>query len=312
MIALLLLVIGLIVLIGGTQLTVDKSVAIAQHYKLSDFFVGIVILAFGSDLPEIMISVDAALHQFEGEDTSGVIIGNIVGSAFSQIGLIMGIIGLFGYLTLQRKQVYLHGGILLSSLLILILASLDGLVTRIEGMLLVLVFVIFVVMLYFDEVDGEQSEVSERNGQFKTWLLLVSGIALVLAGAEITVQATVTLAENWGVDQSLIAIIIIGIGSSLPELAISLAAVVEKRGGLSIGNLIGSNILDTLLPAGLAAMIYPFAVEAELVRFDMPMLLGLTLLVLIFFRRKRGLQRFEAMTLIAFYCFYLLIKILMQ
>lgn len=307
---LLLLVLGLAVLLGGTQLVVAKTLLIARYHRLSDFFVGIVILAVGSNLPELVISINAALHQLQGIETSGLIMGNIIGSSFSQIGLIMGITGLFGYLTLQRRQIYLHGGILLGALLYLILASLDQYLSRIEGTILVLAFMIYLFMLFFDE---SEQEIPEAPGQFQpvpTWLWLVVGMALVLGGSELTVQSTVELANMWGVSQSLIAIVIIGVGSSLPELAIAIAAVLHKRGGMSVGNLIGSNILDTLLPAGLAAMIHPLVVEPSLIKIDMIALFGLSLLVLVLFRRRRGLQKPEASILVLFYCGYLIFKLI--
>ncbi|MGD8483225.1 MAG: sodium:calcium antiporter [Thioalkalispiraceae bacterium] len=306
---LLLLFVGLATLLFGTQLAVSKALLVARYYRLSNFFVGVVILALGSDLPELVVSINAALHQFQGVETSSLIMGNMLGSSFGQVGLIMGITGLFGYLTLQRRQIYLHGGILLGALLYLILASLDQYITRVEGVILVLAFIIYLFMFFFDE---KEQEVAQAMGKFQpvvTWLWLIAGMFLVIGGSELIVQSTVELAKMWGVSQSFIAIIIIGIGSSLPELSISITAVAKKQGGMSVGNLIGSNIVDTLLPVGFAAMIHPLIVESSLVKIDMIALFVLSLLILFMFRWRRGLQKKEAITLVLLYCGYLIYKL---
>ena len=138
-----------------------------------------------------------------------------------------------------------------------------------------------------------------------TWLRLAVGLAVVVFSAELIVRAAMTLAEQWQVDQSFIGIAIIGIGTSLPELFISVAAVLRKRVGLSVGNLIGSNILDTLLPVGIAALIVPLQFPVALLRFDLPVLFALTVLVLLFLYRKNGVRWPQATIVLAAYAAYL-------
>jgi cation:H+ antiporter len=289
-----ILVIGLVVLLAGARLTVDNAVVVARHYHLSDFFIGVVILAIGSDLPELVISINAGLHQLQGIETSGIIIGNALGSNFSQIGLIMGVAGLVGYLTLSRRYIYLHGGILLGAILYLALAMLDGKVTRLEGGILVLAFLIYVIMLFEEERTIEKPPITHHFNLMTTWVLLVMGMALVIGGSEVTIRATVTLAEQWGVSQSFIAIVIIGVGSSLPELSISISALSKARGGMSVG---------------LAGLIHPLRVEPGLISFDLPALFVLTVIVLVLFAHRRGLQKVEAAILVSLYGVYLLLKL---
>lgn len=307
---LILLLVGLAALVMGSRFSVRQAVVIAQHYRLSDVFIGVAVLAIGSDLPEIVISLTASLHQSAQVNTSGLIIGNALGSNFSQIGLIMGIVGLFGYLTLSRELVFSHGGVLLGAILYLLLASLDGVVSRTEGSILVLAFIVYLVMLYGQEHrEPEKRRRKKAPGMIKAWLLLLLSLGAVIGGAEVTVRSTIGLAEFFGISQSVIAIVVIGVGTSLPELAISLGAVMEARGGMSVGNLLGSNIIDTLLPIGMAALVHPLTVEPGLVHFDLPLLFGLTLVVLVMFLRRRGLQKPEATSLIVLYGFYIGAKI---
>jgi cation:H+ antiporter len=309
MVDLFWLLFGLILLIGGTRLTVDQAVAVARHYRLSDAFIGIAILALGSDLPELVVSVNASMYQYTGTDTSGMVIGNVLGSSFGQIALCMGLIGLLGKLTLSRHYLYQHGGVLLGALIYLLLAALDGRITRIEGLLLIVAFAIYLAMLYDSERRLKPPELKEPFRHLATWLWLLLGMVLVIGGSELTVRSTVSLAEYWGVNQSFIAIVIIGFGTSLPELSISLTAMVKKRGSMSVGNLLGSNIFDSMVPVGVAATIHPMNVEPGILRFDLPALLVLSIVVLGFFA-WRGVRRIEALILVVLYGLYILLKLL--
>jgi cation:H+ antiporter len=304
-----MLFVGLTVLIMGSRSAVEQAVLIAEHYRLSDMFIGVAILAIGSDLPEIVIALTASLHQTAQIDTSGLIIGEAIGSSFAQIGLIMGIVGLYGYLVLGRNLVFRHGGVLLGAILYLLLASLDLKISRIEGGILVLAFIVYVVMLYGQEHLEPTAPRRKRPRMLKVWAILAFSLLAVIGGSELTVRNAIALAETFGIAQSFIAIVIIGIGTSLPELAISISAVRQARGGLSVGNLIGSNIVDTLLPVGVGALIHPLTVEHRLVAIDIPLLFILSIVVLVLFLWRRGLQRSEAGALIALYGGYLIVKL---
>ncbi len=311
MLDLALLLTGLAAIAWGTTLAINNAIVIAERRGLSDFFVGFALLAVGSDLPELVVSVDAALRNlFGGPDTSSLIVGNAIGSCFGQFGLVMGFSGLVGYHTLPRRYIWRHGSALLGGILFLALTGLDGTVSRIEGAILTGAFLVYLASLIGEERALEKTEKAPQNGIGRAWLLLFVGMVTVLASSELIVGSAVRLAEAWNVRQSLIAICIIGIGTSLPELSICVVAIRKSRRGISVGNMVGSNILDTLLPVGLAALIHPVGFEASLLRFDLPILLLLTFLVLAFFVRRRGLQRGEAILLLVFYAGYILLKLL--
>ena len=305
-----LLLIGLGVMAWGTKLAVDHAIVIAHQYGLSDFFIGVAILAVGSDLPELVVSINAAIRNLAGQETSDLIIGNALGSCFGQFGLVMGIAGIVGYLTMPRAYVFRHGAVLLGGMLYLFLAGLDGTISRLEGSVLVIAFLIYIYSLF-----GEEGAVAKmrKNGHHVghlTWVLLAAGLLMVIASSEVIVRSAVALAEIWGVKQSFVAIAIIGVGTSLPELSISIAALMRARASMSVGNLVGSNVLDVLLPMGLAAMIHPLSFASSLLWFDLPALFVLSALVLVFFIRRRGLQHYEAAALLLFYAVYILLKLL--
>jgi cation:H+ antiporter len=135
-------------------------------------------------------------------------------------------------------------------------------------------------------------------------------MVLVILSSELTVGAATQLAERWQWPQYVVAILLVGLGTSLPELSISLAAIFRRRGALSIGNLIGSNIFDTLIPIGVAAIIYPLPFGRELLMFDLPYLILMSLIVLVFFYRNANFTRFEAGSVLTLYCLFVVSKLL--
>lgn len=307
-----LLLIGLAAIVWATHIAVENAIVVARHHRVSDFFIGVVVLAVGSDLPEIVVSLDAALRQFADQETDNLIIGNAIGSCFGQLGLVIGIGGLIGRLSLPREQLLRHGGFLLAATVGLFLVGLDGAVSRLEATLMILSFVAYIYMVIHEEglITGERSleadEERERRSVVGNWVRLLIGMVAVVLSAEVIVQSALTLATNWGVDQSFIGIAIIGVGTSLPEVVISIAAVLKRRAGLSVGNLLGSNILDTLLPIGLAALLVPLSFSRAILTFDLPMLMGLTVLVLSLLFLRNGVRWPQAAVVLAVYCSYLI------
>ena len=304
MIDLALLFLGLILVALFAKLTLDNAIVIAHHFNIPDFYMGALILAIGSDLPELVVTLNAAIRNLGSMDTSGLIIGNAIGSCFGQIGLSLGVAGCFGYLTIARKYMLRHGQVLLGSLVALFLAGLDGSISRVEGGALTALYVLYV----FSLIDGVgQTENNTHSGYrpLQNWGLLAVGLGgVVLAEEKQTKPKPRELPLS-----SFIGIAIIGVGTSIPELSIAIAALAKARGAMSVGNIIGSNILDTLLPVGLAGLIAPLVFESGLLWFDLPALFVLSAVVFLFFMRKRGLQRREAMILVTLYAVYIFTKL---
>ena len=302
-----LLLLGLAAIVWGTKIVLDNAVLVARYHGISDFFIGVVVLAVGSDLPELVVSLDAAFRQLANQSTANLIVGNAIGSCFGQLGLVIGVAGVLGQMTLPRTRVLRHGGVLIAATLLLMLVGLDGVVNRLEGLALVLSFAAYIVYVLNEEgVTREAwSKETPEIGVVITWIRLLVGLGVVVFSAELIVRTAMTLALQWGVDQSFIGIAIIGVGTSLPEVVISVAAVLRNRVGLSIGNLLGSNILDTLLPIGLAAVIVPMQFMSSLLTFDLPILLAFTACVLVFLYRASGIRWPQAAAVLTAYVTYL-------
>jgi cation:H+ antiporter len=305
----ILLIVGITGLWIGTELTIGGALTIAKRHHLSDFFVGLVILSFGSDLPEVAIAIDAGIKTSLGQDASGIVVGSSIGSIVGQIGFVLGLTGLIAYLTLPLRFIFQHGAVLLGATVLLFLVALDGIVTRTEGLILITLYLIYVFVLLKGEKVPAGAQESMARGRFNPWVLLILGLGTLIASSELTVTSVVSLAKNFEVSEAVISVVVIGFGTSLPELSISISAILKKKIHLSVGNIIGSNILDTLLPIGIAALISPLVFEREFLLFDLPFIFILTFLTLVFFVRIRGLQKVEAGIILGLYFFYLTIKL---
>ncbi len=312
MIDVFLLILGIGGLWAATELVVGGAVAIATFYGMSEFFVGLIILSIGSDLPELAVAIESGWKTLHGVDASGIVVGSAIGSSFGQIGGVMGVAGLLGYLVLPKRIIFQYGSILLGSLLLLFLVGFDGQVSRIEGLMLLVIFLVYLFTLFNHQKLVADKKKDAGNMIVLHWLRLTGGLVLIFLSSDLTIHHAINLSNSWGMSQTLISVVFIGFGTSLPELTISVGAVLKKKGALSVGNLIGSNIFDTLVPIGAAALFAPVMFERGLLAFDLPLLFGLSLLVLIFFLRKRGLQRREAIALLVYYGSYLVLKILLN
>lgn len=305
------LALGLLALWLGTELTVNGATDLAERFGVSQAFLGLSILAIGTDLPELVVAISGGLHQLRGLDASGVIVGNAVGSAIANGSLVLGIAGLTGALRNFGALRTRDGLMLLASLILLGWVGIDGMVVRAEALLLLAAYALYFRRLIQSETVVEKPAGSERVRGLRPIVFVVGGIIAVVGGAELVVSRALSLAESWGVTQTAIGVILIGAGTSLPELALSLGAAAKGRASLSVGNIVGSNVFDLLVPIGASALIHPVAVEPETLRFDLPFFLLMTLGTLLVFRRHGGLRRTDALLLIGSYVAFALLRITM-
>jgi cation:H+ antiporter len=305
-----MLLAGLMGLWLGTEATLRGAVAVAGRLGVSEFIVGIVVLSIGSDLPELAIAIDAAIKNLHSGEASDVVVGSALGSDLGQIGFVLGVTALIGILTLPRKVVYQQGSVLLGSLVLLAVVGLDGHVSRLEGALLLAVYAAYLAFFLTGAIRPHSTNQGELTSSIVLPVIyLIAGVAVIVGSAEITVASAIQVAAMFEVEQSAVAILFIGLGSSLPELSISLGAILKGRPGLSAGNLIGSNVFDTLVPIGVAAMISGLQFDPGMLRHEMPFLFCLTLLVLMFLTRRTGIRKSEAGFILGAYISYVIVKL---
>ena len=310
-----LLVAGVLGLWVGTQFAVGGAVRLSERFGLSEGFVGLAILALGTDLPEVVVAVGGSLQQLRGVDASGVIVGSALGSVIAQGSLVIGVAGLVTYLPVAPTMVRRDGAVLLLSVAAVAVVVWDRSVDQVEGAVLILAWGIYIANLFLGErrrrpLEAEELESIEAiKAHLPPPVEIALGLVIVTAGAHGVVTGAIGLADSLGVSQTMLGVILIGAGTSLPELALSLRAAMEKRASMSVGNVIGSNIFDLLVPVGIAAVIHPLSVEAGTVSFDLPALAILSAVLLFFLWRRRGVQRHEALTLVVLYGTYAVLRI---
>ena len=307
-----LLIFGFFGLWIGSELVISGAKDIANHFKLSNVFIGLTVLAIGTDLPELMVSATGAFSNLQGVEASGLVVGNIIGSCITQILLILGILGTFGYYFISRKQLQREGFTLLGSLILFYLLGMNGELNKGEGIAMILFYLAYILSVGRESLKVVDGKRRKPTLHFEWSLIsLAGGLIVVLFSSELVINNSLFLAETLNVSQTFVGLLLIGLGTSLPELAVSITAAFRKAYGLSIGNLLGSNIFDTLFVTGVGATISGLKVSDALLAFDIPFLFVASLLVLFFFARKRGIQRKEAIVLLGTYAFYVVYKVLM-
>jgi len=308
--SLVFVLLGLLGLWLGTELALHNTIELAERWGLSQGFLGLTVLAVGTDLPELVVAIDGSIQQLQGVDTAGIVVGNAVGSAIANGSLVLGVAGLFGTLHAAPRMIRRDGMVLMLSIALLGLLSADGQLTRLEGGALLAAYAIYYAAL----VQAERSRPkppSETRGR-AGWLVLsiLGGILLVVFSADLVVDSAVSLAELQGWDQTVIGLLLVGAGTSLPELVLSLGAAAKGRTGLAVGNVIGSNIFNMLVPLGVGGAIHPLTVGLDTLVLDLPFVAFVTVTSIVFFVRKPGLQRSEAVTLIVLYVGFALARTL--
>ena len=279
---LLALAAGLIALCVGTEIAVRGAVAIARIFRLSPILIGLTLVAFGTDLPELFVAIRGAFEIIAGRDASGIIVGNAVGSSICQISLVTGLVALMMPGQKLKRRLRTLAFPLLGAVVLLVLAGMNGEVRWREGSLLVAAFAGYLGVSFLrrkiddgdsDSETEEENENDSPSAKSPLWIgltFLIAGLAIVVFSSEFVLEKALFIADSWNVDQSFVGAVIVAVGTSLPELAISFGAAIRKQPGLSIGNVVGSNIFDCLVPIGVAGIISGVKMDRGILVFDLP------------------------------------------
>jgi cation:H+ antiporter len=307
----LLFVAGFAFLIYGAHFLVDGAASLARKYKVSNIVIGLTIVALGTSSPELVVNL---LASWQGNED--VALGNILGSNVANILLILGVSAMIYPLTVNSntkwKEVPLS---LLAAVVLGITANdvfIDGIgssamVTRSDGLMLISFFILFMTYAF-----GIAREGSERKGniklypQWKSWLMIVGGIAGLVLGGKWIVDGAVVIAGLFGMSEALISLTIVAIGTSLPELATCVVAAMKRNSDIVIGNVIGSNIFNVFFVLGTSAVIKPLPFN-RLLNFDVVVGIGacLLLFVFLFFPKRRVLERWQGGVFFLMYAGYI-------
>lgn len=314
LINLLLLLVGFVFLIKGADYLIDGAVAISRKFGVSELFIGLTVVAFGTSAPELAVSIQAALKG------SGIAIGNVLGSNIANIALILGVTALLATINVGKStiRIELPFVIIISVAAGMLLLRNNSGLTRYDGIVLLCFLVIYFAYLYVmarrdravqsDKYEAKALSLMERK-QWLAWLAAVGGIVAVVFGGDLVVRAGVSIAKIFGVSDTLIGVTIVAIGTSLPELVTSAMAGLKKKTDLAVGNIVGSNIFNLLLILGVSSLISPISADRS-INQDVYFVIGISVLLLLLVLKNRKLKKFSGITLLGSYAIYIVMSIM--
>ena len=308
----ILFIFGFVILIKGADWLVDGSTSIAKRLNISTLVIGLTVVAFGTSAPEFFVSLFGGIS---GE--YDIVIGNILGSNLSNILLILGIASIIFPLSFKPSTVKKEIPLSLVALIILAVMvdgwfvganSFSG-INRVDGLILIALFFSFLYYVYImrKKIPAEQETEIKVLTKTKSWLMIIFGTIGLAAGGKLIVEGALDIASIFGISQSIIALSIIAIGTSLPELATSITAAYRKNSNIAVGNIIGSNIFNIFWILGISSIIHPLSFSSKLIP-DLLVVASATILLFLFmFLGKRyELKRWQGIIFILLYIGYII------
>ncbi|HBX36297.1 MAG TPA: calcium/sodium antiporter [Pseudohongiella sp.] len=306
---------GLLALVWSADRFVDGAASAARHFNVPALLIGIVIIGFGTSAPEMVVS---ALASSQGNP--GIALGNAYGSNITNIGLILGITAVLAPIAVDSQVLRRTLPLLTIVTLLSAVLMLDDNISRIDAIILLVLFAVLMAVTIIQGMkdqkrpvhDAWADDVSEATAHpmpLKSAIIwVIVGLILLIASSRLLVWGAVTIAQSLGVSDLLIGLTIIAVGTSLPELASSIIAARKGEHDMAVGNILGSNLFNTLAVVGIAGAIHPMGVGHEVLTRDMLVMVGLTLSLFVFgfgFKRRQGcINRWEGAILVAVYLMY--------
>jgi len=300
---------GFLLLVVGGEFIVRSSVALSLKFNISKFVIGMTVVSFATSLPELIVSVNAALN-----NSPSIAINNVIGSNIANIGLVLGLISILGKITVDN---YFYKRdwpwMFFFSLLMWFFISQDSVLQKYEGLILFLILIFFTLTIikksnYLD-FKGSIDDELLKTSNFKIFIWLIISSITLYFGSEFLVDGAVNLAKQISISEAVISVTIVAIGTSVPELAASLVAIAKKEEGISVGNLIGSNIYNIGSVLGITAMIKEIPIAEEIIQRDIIWMLifALIVIVLAIIPRKNYLTSFKGLIMFSMYLYFIFI-----
>jgi cation:H+ antiporter len=301
------IVLGLILLVAGGNWLLKAAVGLSTRLKISKIIVGLTVVSFATSAPEMIVSIQAALSGFPD-----IAIGNVVGSNIGNIGLVLGVVLLINAVQVDNSFYVTDWPVkMFASTLLFVFLIIDGVLSRTEGVIFIIVLVLFLIFLIRKNkrtITAIEDVSTELLPYSKIILFLALGGVALWAGSEVLVKGAVNLAQNLGVSKRVIAITVVSIGTSVPELASSIIASIKKENDISVGNIIGSNIFNILSVLGVTAIIKPIEhVDIRIIQQDIYWMLGFAffLLPMVILPKRGNLSFKEGLLLLVSYGVFL-------
>lgn len=306
----LFLVLGVGLLTAGGEALIRGSLGAARRFGVSPLFSGLVIVGFGTSAPELVVSIDAALNS-----RPDIAIGNVVGSNISNILLILGICALITPLAVKPLALSRDAvTVVAASILFIVLVGGTAL-GRWDAAIFLSALMGYLIWTYWTERFhaapsatvhiAEEKEISAvPDSPFWIAIVVTTGLLLLIGGSKVLLTGAVGIAEYFGLSEAVIGLTLVAVGTSLPELSISVIAAFRKHADVAVGNILGSNIFNLLGILGISALLQPLPVHVRILEFDQWVMLGVALLLLLFLFTRRGISRLEGGILLIGYAVY--------
>lgn len=321
----ILLFIGFILLIKGADYFVDGSSNIAKILKIPPIIIGLTIVAFGTSAPEAAVSITASI-----QGQNGMAMGNVVGSNIFNILMVLGATAFISTLHIEKSIVKSELPFLLAITILTTIFSLDLNFSRTDGLILLLLFAIFLYNMIkntlkskdlsisinkdsndinLESQDSSVATISKNNSVVKSILFSIGGMIAIIFGGKIVVSSASSIASSFGISDQLIGLTIVAIGTSLPEFVTSIIAATKGESDIAVGNVVGSNIFNIAFVLASSAIISPLTLDPKLI-IDSVFMIFVTILTYFFAIKNKDISRFESIILIGIYICYMIYLII--
>ncbi len=312
-----LLLLGIALLTGGGEALIRGALGLARRFGVSPMLSGLLIVGFGTSMPELVVSVDAALRE-----QPDIAVGNVVGSNIANVLLILGLCALISPLAVSALALRRDAVTVIAASGLYLLLARDALLARPESLLLLAALLAYLVWAWRSERASaapaaavhaaEAEEVNRVPASTPVALAaVIAGLALLIGGSQALLAGAVGIAQGLGVSEALIGLTLVAVGTSLPELTVSVIAALRRHADVAVGNILGSNIFNLLGILGVSALVQPLAVAGRITAVDQWVMLGAALLLTLFLLTGRRLSRGEGALLLAAYISYATVSALL-
>ncbi len=300
------LISGLVILLFGGEFIVKGAVLTANKFRIPPMVIGLTIVSFGTSAPELLVSIKAAT-----DGNPDIAVGNVIGSNIANLALVLGITVLFIPMIIERSKIMINWSVMMLATIIFYLFSINGWIENWEGIALFSALIVFIYFLIktskntlSDNLECDLKKESNSNPLLIIIYMTLGALGLYF-GAELLVEGAVSIAYKMGMSEAVIGVTVVALGTSAPELTASIVAAYRKESGISLGNLIGSNIFNLMAVIGITGMVKPISIAPKIMAFDIYWLLGVSLLIfpVVFFSSRIG--RVKGFLLLSFYVVYI-------
>ena len=295
----IILIVSLFVLVKASDYFTDSAEKIGVAMGISQFIIGVTIVAIGTSLPELVSSIFAVLQK-----STEIVAANVVGSNIANILLIFGVAIIINKRLKFSGPINVDLGLLLCSALFILITAINGTFSRIEAVISLLAAIAYLIYATSPKHKADIPKIKKEKIGLKIFIVLVLSAVFIYLGAKYTIESVITISELIGIGKEVIAISVVALGTSLPELAVTISAARKKNLHMAIGNVLGSNIFNSFIVMGVSGIIAPLFIPRQVIYMGIPVMIASTIIYLVL-AKKKEIMRWEGILLVCFYILFI-------